>query len=75
MNASSLFASVQEPEPPNHCPLCGSDQFDLRTYGGDERFVNQTCLVCGLSCCVVLGPESPPAAARVSEWAAVFAHD
>jgi hypothetical protein len=75
MNAPSLFASAREAESPKHCPLCGSDQFDLRTNGGDERFVNQTCPVCGLSCRVVLGPESLPAEARLSEWAAVFAHD
>jgi hypothetical protein len=75
MNMPSLFASGLKADPLNHCPLCGSDQFDLRTNGVDERFVYQTCPVCGLSCCVVLGPESLPAEARVSEWAAVFAHD
>jgi len=75
MNMPSLCASGLKADPLNHCPLCGSDQFALRTNGVDERFVNQTCLVCGLSCCVVLGPESLPAEARVSEWAAVFAHD
>src|SRR5574341_302483 len=71
----SLFASGLNADSSSHCPLCGSDQFDLQTRGGDQRFVCQTCLVCGLSCCVVLGPESLPAEARVSEWAAVFAHD
>ena len=75
MNMPSLCASGLKADPLNRCPLCGSDQFDLRTNGVDERFVNQTCPVCGLSCCVVLGPESLPAEVRVSEWAAVFAHD
>ena len=75
MNMPSLFGSGLKADPLNRCPLCGSDQFDLRTNGVDERFVNQTCPVCGLSCCVVLGPESLPAEVRVSEWAAVFAHD
>ena len=59
----------------DHCPLCGSDQFDLHTCGAAGCFVTQTCAVCGLSCRVVLGPESLPAAARLSEWAAVFAND
>lgn len=75
MNGSAAFASDLPAEAGGHCPLCGSDQFDLRTNAGDERFVSQTCPVCGLSCRVVLGPESLPAAARVSEWASVFAHD
>jgi hypothetical protein len=75
MTMLSLFASDLKVGSGSHCPLCGSDQFDLRTNESDEHFVSQTCPVCGLSCCVVLGPESLPAAARVSEWAAVFTHD
>jgi transcription elongation factor Elf1 len=70
-----LFAPDLNSDSLNHCPLCGSDQFDLQTNHGNESFVSQTCAVCGLSCRVVVGPESLPAEARVSDWAAVFAHD
>jgi transcription elongation factor Elf1 len=75
MSLPPLSTSDHKVDSHAHCPLCGSGEFDLRTCGGDERFVSQTCSVCGLSCRVVLGPESLPAEARISEWAAVFAHD
>jgi len=58
-----------------HCPVCESDQFDMQTLGADSCFVNQTCPVCGLSCRVVVGPESLTVEARISEWAAVFVQD
>lgn len=59
----------------HHCPVCESDQFDLQTLGTDGRFISQVCSVCGLICRVVLGPESLPMEARMSEWASVFVHD
>ena len=58
-----------------YCPLCGSDQFQLRRMGAEGSFVTQICPVCGLMCQVVVGPESPTLEALNSEWAAVFAHD
>ena len=60
---------------PGNCPLCGSDQFQLRRMGAEGSFVTQICPVCGLMCQVVVGPESPTLEALNSEWAAVFAHD
>jgi transcription elongation factor Elf1 len=61
--------------PSNRCPVCGSEHFEMQTFGTDGRFVTQTCSVCGLSCRVVVGPESPTSEARISEWAALFPHD
>lgn len=57
------------------CPLCGSEQFDVQPPAADGSFVTQICAACGLTCRVVIGPESPSLGTLSAEWAAVFAHD
>ena len=59
----------------DHCPVCDSQQFDARTPAPRPDFVTQTCLVCGLTCQVVVGPDSPSAELRAEEWKARFVHD
>jgi transcription elongation factor Elf1 len=71
----SLLASDPKDDSHNQCPVCGSAEFDLQSRGGDSRFVSQSCPVCGLTCRVVLGPESRPVQVQVAEWAAVFVRD
>ena len=75
MNLPSFHSPDLPTDLGNQCPLCGSDQFDAKTSEAESCFVTQTCSVCGLTCRVVVGPESLPVEARMSEWASVFVHD
>ncbi len=80
MNTTALLGPDSKkldgkPGMPSDCPLCGSDQFQLRRMGTEGSFVTQVCPVCGLMCQVVVGPESPSLEALNLEWAAVFTHD
>jgi transcription elongation factor Elf1 len=58
-----------------HCPVCGSHEFGVDAVELEGRFVTQVCLVCGLTCQVMVETGSLPLEARVSEWSALFIHD
>ncbi len=57
------------------CPICGCDRFITSNDTIGNVFVVKSCKVCGLTCEVIVGRQSPSIDARIHEWIKVFSRD
>ncbi len=60
---------------PSACPTCGSESFSHLPENRELGWVSLVCGDCGLSCQVMVGPDSAPWDVLFSEWEEQFPSD